>query len=43
MQHIQKWVHGFEEVRKGAIDRNIGVLGGWKVDIKGGNFFITLV
>ena len=36
-------VDGFEELGKGLIDRNIGVLGGWEVDIKGGNFFITLV
>ncbi len=36
-------VDGFEELEKGLIDRNIGVLGGWEVDIKGGNFFITLV
>ena len=51
MQHIQKWVDGFEEARKARIDRNIGVLSGLEVYIKGGNyntilrniFFITLV
>ena len=28
-----------KEVRKGVINRNIGVFSGWRVDIKGGNYY----
>ena len=42
VKQAQKWMDGFEEVKNPKRDLNIGVLSGFEMDIKGGNYYTIL-